>query len=139
MTINCNANLIIKLTNLQSNLSKRLEGQLSFHGISFSEFLVMHHLNSSPNEALRRIDLAERVGLSASGITRLLLPMEKIGLVQKMANERDARVSLVKLTKAGKQLYEDAEISVNQSANSLTKALTDKQRSNFIGLIDTML
>jgi len=50
---------------------------------------------------MRRIDLAEKIGLTASGITRLLLPMEKIGLIKKEANEQDARVSYVVLASGG--------------------------------------
>lgn len=50
---------------------------------------------------MRRIDLADSVGLSPSAVTRLLAPMEKPGLVEKEANPRDARVSLVKLSTAG--------------------------------------
>ncbi|MDZ7871614.1 MAG: MarR family transcriptional regulator [Rheinheimera sp.] len=48
----------------------------------------------------RRSDLVELVGLSPSGITRLLLPLEKIGRVEKERNPRDARVSLVILSEA---------------------------------------
>ncbi len=65
----------------------------------------MDRLYQAADEAMRRIDLAESVGLSASGVTRLLLPMQKIGLVQKEQNPRDARVSLVKLTETGKQIF----------------------------------
>lgn len=88
---------------------------------------------------MRRIELAESIGLSASGITRLLLPMEKTGLVTKEVNPRDARVSLVKLTKTGKQMFNDSEKSLNQSAETLTRPLNDKQRDKFIELSDKLL
>jgi DNA-binding MarR family transcriptional regulator len=59
------------------------------------------------------VDLAEKVGLTASGVTRLLVPMEKIGLVKRQANKQDARVSFVVLTPVGKrkltESLEDAE------------------------------
>ena len=80
MSINKNAELIIKLSNIHNHLLKRVDNQLSVHGLSFTEFLVMYNLISSPNMMMRRIELAESIGLSASGITRLLLPMEKTGL-----------------------------------------------------------
>ncbi len=51
---------------------------------------------------MRRIDLANAIGVTASGITRLLLPMEKIGLVKREAHAGDARVSYVTITKSGK-------------------------------------
>lgn len=131
--------LILKLTTLQTRFSKRLEFQLSVHGISFTEFLVMYYLNNSPNNVLRRIELAECVGLTASGITRLLLPMQKNGLVQKESNPRDARVSLVKLTKTGNKIFSDAEITFNESAQSLTRALNDKQQIKLLQLTQSLL
>ncbi len=127
--------LVIELSALHSSVLKRIESQLSIHGISFTEFLVMHRLSAAPSKTLRRIDLAESVGLSASGVTRVLKPMEKIHLVEKESNPRDARVSLVKLSRPGEVVYQDAFTSVEQSAESLAKALTKKQLSSVLELI----
>ena len=139
MSITQNAELLIKLTTLQTRLSKRLEHQLSVHGISFTEFIVMFQLDNSPNDNMRRIDLAEKVGLTASGITRLLLPMQKIGLVEKEVNPRDARVSLVKLTVTGKQIFNDAANTFNQGAESLTKAFDQKNIAKFVKMTERTL
>lgn len=95
----------------------------------------MHYLNEASKKTMRRIELAESIGLSASGVTRLLLPMEKIGLVSKEANPRDARVSLVKLTKTGVKIYKESEASFNQTTQSLIAPLTDSQRNKFIDII----
>ncbi len=127
--------LVIELSALHSSVLKRIESQLSIHGISFTEFLVMHRLSAAPSKTLRRIDLAESVGLSASGVTRVLKPMEKIHLVEKESNPRDARVSLVKLSRPGEVVYQDAFTSVEQSAESLAKALTQKQLASVLELL----
>lgn len=134
-TISDNMTLVIELSALHSSVLKRIESQLSIHGISFTEFLVMHQLAAAPNQTLRRIDLAESVGLSASGVTRVLKPMEKIHLVEKEANPRDARVSLVKLSGPGEGIYRDAFTSVEQSAESLAKNLTKKQLASLLDLV----
>ncbi|MDH3401644.1 MAG: MarR family transcriptional regulator [Chromatiales bacterium] len=130
--------LVIELSALHSSVLKRIESQLSIHGISFTEFLVMHQLFLAPTRTLRRIDLAESVGLSASGVTRVLKPMEKIHLVEKESNPRDARVSFVKLSGAGEVVYRDAFTSVEHSAQSLAKALSKKQLSSFLELVATL-
>ena len=57
---------------------------------------------------MRRIDLADKIGITASGITRMLLPMEKIGLVKNGDNEADARVRFFYLSSGGKEKLEDA-------------------------------
>ncbi|WP_321392087.1 MarR family transcriptional regulator [uncultured Desulfuromusa sp.] len=132
-------NLLISLALLQAKHLKKIDTQLSLHGISFSEFLVMHYLNHAPNKTMRRIDLAENVCLSASGVTRLLNPMEKIKLVQKETNPRDARVSLVKLSEAGEQVYDDAVVSFEQSADSILNPLNEDQISNLSALTNALL
>jgi len=126
--------LVMALSSLQSHLLKKTDLRLSAHGISFTEFMVMYHLNAAPNKTMRRIDLAESVGLSASGVTRLLIPMEKIKLVQKEANPRDARVSLVKLSKTGEQVFKDALVSFKESSHSLLQTLDSKQLAKFLEL-----
>jgi len=119
--------LAITLAALNTQLSKRVDSPLSFHGISFTEFMVMYHLSNAVNQCMRRIDLAEKVGLTASGVTRLLLPMEKIGLVQKEKNPRDARVSLVKLCEAGAGILADASNTFKQSTQALFDVLESSE------------
>ena len=131
--------LIISLAKLQSQLTKRVDQHLSVHGISFSEFLVLHHLHDAPNKTMRRIDLAESVGLSASGITRLVNPMHKNHLVQKETNARDARVSLVQLSETGEELYVYAKISFEQSAEYILTSLSKKQITTLLTLTNSLL
>ncbi|HEY7886474.1 MAG TPA: MarR family winged helix-turn-helix transcriptional regulator [Cellvibrionaceae bacterium] len=128
------ATFIIQNALLASKLSKRLEGQLNFHGISFTEYMIMYHLNGSPLKTMRRIELAEHVGISASGVTRLIAPMEKIKLVEKEANPRDARQSLVKLSDTGQQLYNEASISFEHCANNLMAHLSVSQQEKLVEL-----
>jgi DNA-binding MarR family transcriptional regulator len=131
--------LIISISKLQSQLAKRVDQHLSVHGISFSEFLVLHHLHDAPNRTMRRIDLAESVCLSASGITRLVNPMHKNHLVQKETNARDARVSLVQLSETGEELYRYAKISFEQSAEYILTSLSKKQITTLLTLTNSLL
>jgi len=45
--------------------------------------------------------------VSPSGVTRALRPLEKLGYVSTERNDRDARQSLAKLTRGGKELLAD--------------------------------
>ena len=103
----------------QSVVAKRFDARLSLHSISLSDFMILLHLNSAPEQKLRRVDLAEMVGLSASAVTRKLAPLEKIGMVKRESNERDARVSFVKLAKGGKRTLKDALHSAEMAASEL--------------------
>lgn len=89
----------ISLARIDTVLSRRLDGALG--GLGFSDFLILYALSTAPDGRLRRVDLADTIGLTASGITRLLLPMEKIGLVRREAHSGDARVSYVAIAPGG--------------------------------------
>ena len=131
--------LVMDLSSLQSKILKRLESQLSVHGISFTEFQVMARLDGAPDHTMRRIELAESVGLSASGGTRLLAPMEKRKLVQRQANSRDARVSLVQLSEMGEELFKDTLITVEHTAAAFMQALDSGHLAQMNELTEKLL
>ncbi len=137
--VSIGSKLIIQNALLASKLSKKVDNQLSMHGISFTEYMIMHHLDGSPLKTMRRIELAEHVGISASGVTRLIAPMEKIKIVEKEANPRDARQSLVKLSKTGQRLYKEASVSFEDCASGVLDSLSENQQEKLVDLIGKVL
>ncbi|MCB2210993.1 MarR family transcriptional regulator [bacterium] len=133
-----NKDLLLRLSSLHAQLLKRVNGSLSVHGISLSEIAVLDLLDQAPNQTLRRIDLADQTGLTASGITRLLNPMEKIGLVAKEEHPRDARVSLVKLTDAGARILSEANETLAASAERLFAPLGDDGKATLSDLLNRL-
>ena len=133
--INERERCLFDMSVVTNQLFKKLDASLSFHGISFTELMVLSHLYNAPYQVMRRVDLAEATTLTASGITRLLNPMEKMGLVQKQKNERDARISLVKLSDAGLQIYKDAMTTFSHSANRFTEALSEEDVDSLVSLL----
>lgn len=127
--------LVMQMSLVQTNLNKRISNALSMHGISFTEFQVMLNLSIAEKQTMRRIELAESVGLTASGVTRLLAPMEKIKLIEKEKNARDARVSLVKLSKAGQKILKDSLITFEQASNSFMQNLKENETQQLLKLI----
>jgi len=96
---------MVALAKFYSVSQKTFDARLG--GLGFQDFLVMYHISHAPDGVLRRIDLAEKMGMSASGVTRLLMPMEKIGLILKESHAHDARVSLVRLSQSAMVKYEE--------------------------------
>jgi DNA-binding MarR family transcriptional regulator len=78
------------------------------HGLTVNDFEVLIHLSHAPEQALRRVDLAERVLLTPSGITRLLEGLERTGLVERAECATDRRVVYAKLTEAGAEKLGEA-------------------------------
>jgi DNA-binding MarR family transcriptional regulator len=71
------------------------------HGLTLNDYEVLLHLSHADDGRLRRVDLAERVILTASGITRLLEGLERAGFVRKENCASDARVTYAKITAEG--------------------------------------
>ena len=113
---------LIDLVKIQVLISRRFDSQLSVHGLGFSDFIILHHLAHSADGKLRRVDLAELIGVTASGVTRMLVPMEKMGLVTRETNERDARVSFVVLAPAGKRLFANSVLTMNNLAKVFSES-----------------
>ena len=125
----------LNLNIVQVIMAKRFDSKLSSHGISLNDFMILYQLGEAPDEKLRRTDLAEKIGLTASGITRMLLPLEKLGLVRREANSRDARVSYVKLAPAGKRILNEAIVTAEATTEQILNATRTKKTDDFSRLL----
>lgn len=115
---------ILRLARSHAVIQKRFDSALgSLHGISFSDFQMLDHLGRAAGGKLRRVDLAERLGLTASGVTRALLPLEKIGLVGRETDPRDARVGYAVITDTGRALLADARVLAESLNDDLTRSI----------------
>lgn len=126
MTEQTPLSFFIHLARAQAIIARTFDRSLQ-GGLGLNEFVILHHLFGAEDQKMRRIDLADKIGLTASGVTRILLPMEKLGMVKREANTLDARVSFVKLAAGGKRLYAEAVESAEEVASELLSSFTPLQ------------
>jgi DNA-binding MarR family transcriptional regulator len=92
----------VRFLRAQAAVVRELNAELvAAHGLTINDYEVLLHLSRAPEWSLRRVDLAERVVLTPSGITRLLTGLERAGWVERAECPSDARVSYARLTDAG--------------------------------------
>jgi DNA-binding MarR family transcriptional regulator len=102
----------IRLLRVHAATTRQFNTELvAEHGLTLNDFDVLAQLSNAPDGKLRRVDLAERVLLTPSGITRLLEGLERSGFVCKETCASDARVSYAKLTVAGARKLSDASVT----------------------------
>ena len=95
-----------------SAITRELSAQLQReHGLTLNDYEVLLHLSHAEGGMMRRVDLAQNVLLTASGITRLLEGLERAGYVCKETCQSDARVSYAKLTETGEQKLREAAVT----------------------------
>ncbi len=75
---------------------------VSAHGLTINDYEVLLRLSRAEGSRMRRVDLAQEVLLTPSGITRLLEGLERSGFVERVACKEDLRVSYAQLTSAGR-------------------------------------
>jgi DNA-binding MarR family transcriptional regulator len=79
------------------------------HGLTINDFEALLHLARAEDGRMRRVDLAERLILTASGVTRLLDGLERSGLVDRASCASDRRVTYAVLTEAGREKLAEAQ------------------------------
>ncbi|HSQ66443.1 MAG TPA: MarR family transcriptional regulator [Polyangiaceae bacterium] len=105
------------------------------HGIGLSDFAALHHIAEAPGGRLRRVDLAQRLALSPSGVTRLLAPLERRGIVTREEGGHDARATFAALTRSGRALVKDATVTMNAVAEGILGSLGERDRAAFAKLV----
>lgn len=85
-----------------ARVSRRLDEELrAEHDLSIAEYDALLNIAEAPGRRIRMRQLAERVVLSKSGVTRLIDRLVDDGLVERSACASDARGAEAVLTDAG--------------------------------------
>lgn len=92
-----------------AQLTRRLEHELQAEqSMALADYDVLVQLALAGDRRLRMSELADRLLLSRSGITRLVDRLERDGLVERMTCESDRRGQWAALTDAGHQRLRNA-------------------------------
>ena len=114
--------LALAFASAWNRLERRLDKSLgAIRGISLAEYRLLRALGDAPRSRASRVDLAEAVGLTPSGVTRALRPMEKLSIVSTVKSKRDARLAIAALTPAGRDLLDDASGVVDDTMKAILK------------------
>jgi DNA-binding MarR family transcriptional regulator len=83
------------------DLNAALEADLAPHGLTLGDYQVLVVLSEVDEHEMRMCDLAAKLQLSPSGLTRRLDGLVRAGLVARSPSETDRRVMLAVLTGEG--------------------------------------
>jgi DNA-binding MarR family transcriptional regulator len=119
----------IALVRAHAAVTRRLSIQLTKdHGLTINDYEVLLRLARAPDRRMRRVDLAEEILLTPSGITRLLDGLERVGYVERGSCDSDRRVVYAVLTDAGlAKLREASKSHVAQIDELFTTRFDDRE------------
>jgi len=90
------------LLHTHHQVTNTLDAELrSEHGITLGDYDVLVRLARAEDRRLRMAELAQRVMISPSGLTRVVDGLVKDGLVERRRDDSDARVVQAELTEKG--------------------------------------
>jgi DNA-binding MarR family transcriptional regulator len=93
-----------RLLAVDCRLRERLDRDLrDHHGMTLGDYDVLVHLAEAPGGSLRMSDLAEKLLLSRSGLTRRIDGLVGQGMVCRRACPEDRRGALAQLTPEGRE------------------------------------
>ncbi len=118
-------------------ITREMSAQLQReHGLTLHDYEVLLHLSHADGFMMRRVDLAQSVLLTASGITRLLEGLERAGYVEKATCQSDARVSYAKLTDDGRAKLRAAAVTHIRGVDEL---FTSRYSGSELGTLAQLL
>ena len=131
--------IVMQVLDTAAALERGMDGALSFsRGVTFSEYRLLRTLQDA-ERGLTRVALANLLSVSPSGVTRALKPLEKLGYVTTVKNERDARQSLAMLTEGGRELLSDVRGVLNDYLNGLDiESISEVQLSALEQVLKTL-
>lgn len=95
--------------NAHAALIERIEQDLSAHRkVPLTTYDILVALYQSPGQKLRMSELAGKVVITRSGLTRAVERLEKEGLVARERTDEDRRGAYAVLTRDGKKAFLDA-------------------------------
>ena len=130
----------VRLVRAGIAVTRELSAQLNAdHGLTINEYEALLLLARAPDSRLRRVDLADRLLLTASGVTRLLDGLERRGYVGRDDCSTDRRVSYAVLTKEGRDKLREASKSHTRQIRELLGAhYDDDELAQLVGMLDRL-
>ncbi len=130
----------VRLVRGHSAVTRALNAQLvTDHGLTINDYEALLHLARAEDRRMRRVDLAERLILTASGVTRLLDGLEEAGYVDRAACASDRRVTYAVLTESGlAKLREASKSHVADIREIFETRFNAKELDQLVALLDRL-
>jgi DNA-binding MarR family transcriptional regulator len=122
-------------------LKRVMEPFFASHGISGGQWGVLRALQRAADEgkpALRLMDLSDRLLVRPPSVTGVVDGLERLGLVERAADESDQRSKQISLTPPGRKLVKQMLRSHSARVQTLMSDLTEDDQSQLQKLLERL-
>ena len=132
--------VVNRLGRVRRQLERQLAEVFARHGLTAADFQVLVNLRrAGAPYCMPQARLMEALGLTSGTVSLRLDRLVKTGTVTREADPDDRRGSLIRLTKAGLQLFDAVAPEHLDNEDRLLSALTDEQRDTLADLLRHLL
>lgn len=118
-----------------STTRRHLDSQNVGIGITDARFNLLITLYFTQDRRLAQNEISRELGVSRTNITNLIDGLERDGLVVRVANPSDRRVSHAQLTELGEQACREILPVLTHFMESLTDDFSPAERQEFLGFL----
>ena len=119
--------------------TRLLGAELQEHGLTINDYEALLLLSQAEGGRLKRVELARRLVLTPSGVTRLLEGLESAGLVERAACPADLRVVYAQLTELGRERLSSASCGHVGTVRALFEEyLTEDELETLASLLERL-
>jgi DNA-binding MarR family transcriptional regulator len=125
-----------RLLRAHASTTRLLSAELQAdYGLTLNDFEALQVLSRAEGGRMKRVELARRLLLSPSGITRLLEGLEQSGLVQRTTCPTDLRIAYAELTPEGRHRLEAASCAHVGSIRALMEEHFSEDEIDQLGVM----
>ncbi len=129
---------IRSLNNLiMRNIENAFEGK-QYDGITATNAWIIGFLAANPDKEIYQKDLEEQFSITRSTASKVLILMEKKGLIERHRVPHDARLKKLTLTKMARNISKQMTANAREFETILTKGLTAEDLDSFYNSIQKM-
>jgi DNA-binding MarR family transcriptional regulator len=129
-----NAGILALLNSIQRSVFKFIhERTLREFKIHPGQIPILFVLKK--HQGLSQKEIAKRIGVEQGTVAIMLRRMEKNGLIRRMQDESDKRVTRVYLTEKSENLLKNLSAVLKEAEELLLSSLSDKEKQELEGLL----
>lgn len=115
------------LRRVSNEVSQGFSQRLEAKGVSIAEWVLLRAIYGTPNQAPSR--LAEMMGMTKGGITKLADRLVARGLVLRRPDPEDARAQTLVLTASGERMVPELAAEADANDDAFFSILTNTERA----------
>jgi DNA-binding MarR family transcriptional regulator len=117
-------------------VTQHFDSALSETGLHVTQFTLL--VTSSLMGSVPVTELADRLAMDRTTLTRNLKPLERDGLLKTHVAETDARVRLVQITPKGEEVVARAYPLWEKAQKEVTETFTDQQYAGLLAYLNQL-